>query len=98
MHCGTMVAEATLSGSSARRAAKVPHVMTDPSDEADLQRRIESQQALVARLLSQSQSTVEANQALYQLCRQLAKLRYRKRTREVPASHRAAPQLHRPKA
>ena len=56
-------------------------VMTDlsnPQDEADLERRIEQQRLLVARLLNESKSTVEANEALYRLCQSLAQLRHQK--------------------
>jgi hypothetical protein len=48
-------------------------------DETDLERRIEQQQLLVARLINECKSTVEANEALYQLCVRLARLRYQKR-------------------
>jgi hypothetical protein len=61
-----------------------PCVMTDfPKylDEAELQRRIEQQQLLVARLISESRSSVEANDALYRLCEHLAQLRYQKKMR-----------------
>jgi hypothetical protein len=58
-------------------------------DEADLQRRIEQQQLLVARLISESRSSVEANDALY---RHLAQLRYQKKMR---ASGPVAPTMSR---
>ena len=50
-------------------------IMTDlsnPQDEADLERRIEQQRLLVARLLNESKSTAEANEALYRLCQAAA--------------------------
>jgi hypothetical protein len=53
--------------------------MTDPSypqDEPDLERLIEEQRLLVARLLNEHKSTAEANKALYRLCQRLAQLRH----------------------
>ena len=68
--------------------------MTDPSylqDEADLERRIEQQRLLVARLLNESKSAAEANEALYRLCQRLAQLRYQKSMHaDDPGTPRAA--------
>lgn len=57
--------------------------MTQARDEADLERRIEQQQLLVARLVSECKSTLEANEALYRLCQHLAQLRYLKKRRSA---------------
>ena len=68
--------------------------MTDlfnPQDEADLERRIEEQRLLVARLSNESKSTAEANEALYRLCQRLAQLRYQKSIHaDDPGTPRAA--------
>ena len=68
--------------------------MTDlfnPQDEADLERRIEEHWLLVARLLNESKSTAEANEALYRLCQRLAQLRYQKNMHtDEPVTPRAA--------
>jgi hypothetical protein len=52
--------------------------LSNRQDEVDLERRIEQQRLLVARLLNESKRTAEANEALYRLCQRLAQLRYQK--------------------
>ena len=65
--------------------------LSNPQDEADLERLIEQQRLLVARLLNEGKSTAEANEALYRLCQRLAQLRYQKSMHtDEPGTPRAA--------
>jgi len=49
-------------------------------DEAALQKRLEEQKRVVARLVSEGKSAVEANAVLYQLSDALCAMRERRRT------------------
>jgi hypothetical protein len=56
-------------------------LITEQTDEKDLSRRIQRQKALVARLVSEGKSTIEANAELYELSNALCSMRERRRQR-----------------
>jgi hypothetical protein len=64
---GTEVASGTMS------------LITEQTDEKELSRRIQRQKALVARLVSEGKSTIEANAELYELSNALCSMRERRR-------------------
>ena len=54
-------------------------LITEHIDEKDLERRIQRQKALVARLVSEGKSTIEANAELYELSNALCSMREQRR-------------------
>jgi hypothetical protein len=54
-------------------------LIAEPLDENDLERRLQRQKALVARLVSEGKSTIEANAELYELSNALCSMRERRR-------------------
>jgi hypothetical protein len=54
-------------------------LITEQTDEKDLSRRIQRQKALVARLVSEGKSAIEANAELYKLSNALCSMRERRR-------------------
>ena len=60
-------------------------LITELIDENDLKRRLQRQKALVARLVSEGKSTIEANAELYELSNALCSMRERRRLPQLPS-------------
>ena len=56
-------------------------LIAEQIDEKDLEGRIQRQKTLVARLVSEGKSTIEANAELYELSNALCSMRERRRQR-----------------
>jgi hypothetical protein len=59
-------------------------LIAEQIDEKDLERRIQRQKTLVARLVSEGKSTIKANTELYELSNALYSMRERRR--EAPST------------
>ena len=66
------------------RSLRVMSPIVEQIDEIDLERRIQRQKTLVARLVSEGKSTIEANAELYELSNTLCSMRERRQ--KLPSS------------